>query len=157
MFIYYFVPMEPGPFREAERALLEVLDALPEEANVAYRKGEELRSRLRLDGAPVAKTVRLEVGEPMRGQSETTIPLIWEATGTPGLFPRMEADLVLSALGEEVTHLALRGTYRPPLGRIGEMLDRALLHRVAELSVKRFVDRVAAAIVERMALSREKG
>lgn len=157
MFIYYFTPIEPGPFPQVERALLEVLDGLPRAADVAYRKGEELRSRLRLNGSLVAKTVGLEVGAPIRGASQTTVPLTWEATGTPGLFPRMEADLLVSAMGEDVTHLALRGTYRPPLGQVGEVLDRALLHRVAELSVKTFVDRVAEAVAERIGLASRKG
>lgn len=150
MFLYVFAPIE-GPFAEVERALLDLLNRLPEEADIAYRKGEEMRSRLSLDGSFVAKAVRLEMREPMRGPTETSVSLTWEATGTPGLFPRMEGDLVVSSLGEDITHLALRGTYRPPLGRVGQALDRALLHRVAEVCVKRFIDALAAAVAERMA------
>jgi hypothetical protein len=150
MFTYYFVTVNPGPFEEVERALLEVLDALPGEANRAYREGEALRGQLRLDDRPVAKAVHMDIGAPVRAEGETFVPLTWEATGTPGLFPRMEAELVVSALGPEITHIGFRGSYRPPLGRLGRVLDRALLHRVAELTVKGFVDRLAAAVTERM-------
>jgi hypothetical protein len=149
MFIYYFV-VAPGPFEDVERALLDVLVGLPGQADVAYREGEELRSRLRSGQGAVAKTVRLHVGNPHQQDGQVRIPLTWEATGTPGLFPRMDADLVLAAVGPELTHVEFRGTYRPPLGPVGRALDRALLHRVAEASVKSFVDQLAAALLERM-------
>jgi hypothetical protein len=35
-----------------------------------------------------------------------------------------------------------QGTYQPPLGPVGRVLDRALFGRFAEASVKDFVDRV---------------
>jgi hypothetical protein len=149
MFIYYFV-VAPGPFEDVERALLDVLVGLPGQADVAYREGEELRSRLRSGQGAVAKTVRLHVGNLHQQDGQVRIPLTWEATGTPGLFPRMDADLVLAAVGPELTHVEFRGTYRPPLGPVGRALDRALLHRVAEASVKSFVDQLAAALLERM-------
>jgi hypothetical protein len=149
MFTYYFVVV-PGLFEDVERALLELLDGLPGHADVAYREGEELRTRLRPGDRAIAKTVRLYLGNPHHQDDQVRIPLTWEATGTPGLFPRMDADLVLAAVGPELTHLEFRGTYRPPLGPIGRALDRALLHRVAEASVKSFVDRLASAMLERM-------
>lgn len=150
--MYYFVVLAPGPFEHVDRALREVLEGngLHGAAQVGYRKGEELRTRLGLGNGPVAKTVRLEVGSPIRGEDEITIPLTWEATGAPDLFPRMEADLVLSALGPDLTHLAFRGSYRPPLGRVGRALDRALLHRLAETSVKGFVDGLAGSLSGRI-------
>jgi hypothetical protein len=143
VFIYYFVHLNRS-FDEARGNLLEVLRGLDGMAAAAYREGEEIRARIGVGESPaVAKTVRLEVGEPV-GEDETMLlPVVWEATGTPGLFPRMEAEVVLAALGPALTQLSLRGSYRPPLGPIGRVLDRALLHRVAEASVKGFVDRIA--------------
>lgn len=151
MFVYYFVPLDLGPFWRVEWAFVEVLDTLPEAADFAYRRGEEVRVRLSVDGGPAAKEVRLAVGEPFRGDDQTAAPITWEATGTPGLFPRMEADLLVTSLGPDLTHLALRGSYKPPLGPVGAALDRMILHRVAELSVKVFVDRLATLLSERMA------
>ncbi len=146
MFIYYFVHLDRS-FGEARAQLLEVLSGLDGMAAAAYREGEEIRAKLRLGEYPaVAKVVRLEVGEPV-GEDETMLlPIVWKATGTPGLFPRMEAEVVLAELGPVLTQLSLRGSYRPPLGPLGRVLDRALLHRVAEASVKGFVDRVARTI-----------
>jgi len=146
VFIYYFVHLD-RPFGEVRGQLLEVLSGLDGMAAAAYREGEEIRARIGLgESSLVAKTVRLEVGEPV-GEDETMLlPIVWEATGTPGLFPRMEAEVVLAALGPVLTQLSLRGSYRPPLGPIGRVVDRALLHRVAEASVKGFVDRVARTI-----------
>ncbi len=53
--------------------------------------------------------------------------IVWEATGAPRLFPKMDAEVVLAALGPGLTQLSLRSSYRPPLGSIGRLLDRALL------------------------------
>jgi hypothetical protein len=146
MFIYYFVHLDL-PFPEAERRLVGVVSGLDGMAVAAYREGEELRARIGLGEPPlIAKTVRLEVGQPVAQGGTTVLPIVWEATGTPGLFPRMEADLVVAALGPGLTQLALRGSYSTPLGLIGRALDRALLHRVAEASVKGFVDRIARAL-----------
>lgn len=147
MFIYYFVHLS-RPFADVERALFGVLAGLGGWATAAYREGEEIRAKLAVGGerSLIAKTVHVEVGAPVRSDAEATIPITWEATGTPGLFPKMEADLVVANLGAELTQLALRGTYKPPLGAIGRALDRTLLHRLAEASVKGFVDRIARAL-----------
>jgi hypothetical protein len=149
MFVYYFVHV-PASFEGAERSVLDALGGLDDFAQSAYRDGEEIRARLGIAGDPhlFAKSVRIGIGRPLRGKHETTIPLTWEATGTPGLFPRMEADLVIAELGSDVTQLSFRGTYRTPLGKIGAALDRAVLHRIAEGSVKTFVDRIASSLTK---------
>ena len=147
MFVYYFVTLAV-PFGRAEARLTEALDGLGELAGAAYREGEELRARIGpgFDPRLLAKTVRLDVGTPKRAESDFTIPLVWEATGARVLFPRMEGDLLLAAMGSELTQLVFRGTYRPPLGILGRALDRTMLHRVAEASVKAFIERIGAAI-----------
>lgn len=144
MFAYYFASV-PGSFEEIEHGILDALDGAAEHAEVAYRHGEEIRARLGPSDHGIAKTVRLRVGEARRMYGETTIPLIWEATGPRVLFPRMDADLVVSSIGPDLTHVAFRGSYRPPLGPVGRVLDRSLMHRVAESTIKRFVDALAAA------------
>ncbi len=144
MFVYYFVHVN-RPFRDVEASLVTQLNSLGPFADAAYREGEELRDKvsMRLDHPSVAKTVQLLSGIPLRGDQQTTIPFAWEATGTPGLFPKLDADLVVSAVGPDLCQIAMRGTYAPPLGPLGRALDRAVLHRVAEASVKSFIDRVA--------------
>lgn len=145
MFIYYFVIVDL-PFEQVEPAVLQALPGLAGWADDAYRDGEHIRTRV--GSEMVAKTVELTVAEPSRGAIETWIPIEWCATGAPSLFPRMQAEIVVAGIGPDTTQLALRGNYQPPLGRMGEALDRVLLHRIAESSVKRFVDHIAAATTE---------
>lgn len=157
MFVYYFVHVE-RPFEEVEPALLRMLPGLRGWAEEAYRDGERLRARIGPAGpeGTVAKSVRIQVGRPARGATETWVPLSWEATGAPGLFPRMGADIVIARMGPELTQVALRGSYRVPLGALGRALDRMLLHRVAEASVKRFVDRIGEALRKAQATEAER-
>ena len=75
------------------------------------------------------------------------LALRWEAIGPCGeLFPVLDADITLSPLGKQATLLTLAGAYRPPLGSLGAGLDRAILHRVAAVTIRNFIKRVAAGI-----------
>jgi hypothetical protein len=74
----------------------------------------------------------------------TRVPLRWHALHAPGLFPTMEATLTLYPLGPEETQLDLQGHYRPPGGVVGNALDALLGHTLAEASVKRFLEALAA-------------
>jgi hypothetical protein len=77
-----------------------------------------------------------------------TVPLRWEATGMGGdLFPVFDGDLVLKAEDEGRSRVGLVGSYRPPLGRTGVTLDRAVMGRVAEATVRSFVNALAGAIL----------
>jgi hypothetical protein len=117
-------------------------------AAAAMSEGEALRLRIGPLGAvPLfAKTVRVEVGEPLERDEVTVVPLTWKATATPGLFPVMSADLEVVALDAELTQLTLRGRYEPPLGVVGRRLDRLLMHRIAEASVRSFLGQLAATL-----------
>ena len=44
--------------------------------------------------------------------------------------------------------MALAGVFRPPLGALGQALDRAVLHRVAVTTIKGFLARVAAQLAD---------
>ena len=55
-------------------------------------------------------------------------------------------ERVLTPTGEHVTLLSMAGSYRPPLGRLGQALDQAILHRVAAATIRGFVAQVAARI-----------
>ena len=148
MFVYYYLHMNI-PFGVVDRRLRGLLAGLDGIATAAYRDGESLLGKIGVGKALeplVAKTVRIDVGLPHSGEVEMSIPIAWEATGTPGLFPTMEGDIVISSLGDELTQLTFRGSYTPPLGQLGRAIDRVLMHHVAEASVKDFLDRVAASL-----------
>ena len=76
--------------------------------------------------------------------------MTWKATGAQRLFPLLEADLEVAGLGATRTQLSISARYRPPMGSFGQVLDRALLHRVAEAALKDFLDRVGATISTRV-------
>jgi hypothetical protein len=50
-------------------------------------------------------------------------------------------------MGPEQTRLSLEATYQPPLGPVGRVIDRVLLGRVAESTVKNWVDQLAEALI----------
>jgi dienelactone hydrolase len=50
----------------------------------------------------------------------------WEATGVTGrLFPALDADITLTAEGDQATAVTLTGVYRSPLGALGAGLVAA--------------------------------
>ena len=97
----------------------------------------------------VSKLVRVQVHELSRTDKSSGLALRWEATGAGGkLFPVLDADLILADIGAQGTLVALTGVYRPPLGALGQALDRAVLHRVAAATIKGFLARVAAQLAD---------
>ena len=99
-----------------------------------------------VEGHRVSKIVEIEVGTPVANAGKTWIPIAWRATGPSGLFPVLDAELELATLGTDLTQLSLSGRYQPPLGLVGRTIDKALLSRVAEATIKDFIDRLARAI-----------
>ena len=97
----------------------------------------------------VSKLVRVQVRELSCTDKSSGLALRWEATGAGGkLFPVLDADLILADIGAQGTLVALTGVYRPPLGALGQALDRAVLHRVAVTTIKGFLARVAAQLAD---------
>ena len=95
----------------------------------------------------VGRTVdaAVSVGEPRRNDGTKVFvrPLSWEGAVTPGFFPRLQADLELSPLSHDRTQLTFVGSYRPPAAVVGDVMDRAAGHRVAESVVRTFLIAVA--------------
>jgi hypothetical protein len=156
MFIRYYLDI-PIPFEEVETALLAQPEAwIPGLARDAESHGERLLAEVGFtvdDTYRVDRQVEIDLGAPYRIPSKTLLPMSWKATEHEQLFPSLEADLEVAALGPNRTQLSVSARYRPPMGSLGRALDRALLHRVAEATVKHFLDRVGEALRTR-ALSR---
>ncbi len=148
MFIKYYTQLERA-FPELASAFTAQELSLNEWATDAYRDGERLTARIGLGGveAPlVAKTVELHLEDRYASTDRVNLSISWTATGPTALFPRMDADLMIQPLGPDLTQLSFQGSYTPPFGVAGVLLDRWVLHRVAEASVKNLVDRVAKAL-----------
>lgn len=145
MFFQYFTDIPIG-LGAVEARIVDLRSKLEHWADVAYRDGEKLYARVGPESLPYPKKVRLELGAAEIRRVGVVYPVSWRATGAEWLFPELTADLILSHLGTERTRLTLQGTYRPPLGVIGRVVDRALLSRVAESTIQDSLDRVALAV-----------
>jgi hypothetical protein len=105
-------------------------------------------------GLAAAKLVRVSLLAPAYRGDVMTVGLRWEATGPAGsLFPVLDANITISpgqhegtGDAKDVARLALTGSYRPPLGRIGAALDQVALHRVATATIRALLQNVAAAL-----------
>jgi len=140
MFVGDEMRLEVGFAVARERlARLSESGALFESSEDAYGPG---LTRVGVTG--LSKLVRVQARELSWTDISAGLALRWEATGAGGgLFPVLDADLRLAPDGEGSV-LTLAGAYRPPLGPLGQALDRALLHRVATATVRSFMVRVAA-------------
>jgi hypothetical protein len=160
MFARYFVEL-PIPADDVEHALSRDprrwLPGLAEQANF---NGDRLLAEVGVGGTiGLRREVIIELGPMIHATSKSFFPLRWTASGHPGLFPALDADIEVAPMGPDRAQLAMSARYVPPLGAVGRTIDRALLSRVAEATVKDFLDRVADAIMSEQATpaSRHEG
>jgi hypothetical protein len=143
MLVHDFVDIDVAHDR-----VVKVLTAAPDEiqvfAQAAFRRGEELA--IGPGEGVVTAPIELELGRPVEGMETFTIPMAWRASTATQLFPRMEAEIVVSSLGPVTTHVEFRGSYEPPMNGFGKVLDKLALHRVAESTVRSFLKRLTSAI-----------
>ena len=121
---------------------------LAETSQVACEGGAEGLLRVGPAGPVTAKLVRVRFLDPVYRSDVMTVGLRWEAAGAAGtLFPVLDANISISPCGDETARLTLAGSYRPPLGRLGARLDRAIMHRVATATMRCLLQSVAEALV----------
>ncbi|MBO0686443.1 MAG: hypothetical protein J2P45_25120, partial [Candidatus Dormibacteraeota bacterium] len=100
-------------------------------------------------GAPAAlisKRVELDVGPVAQTGDWLTIPVSWRATGPSELFPTFDGELRLEPVDRAACRLEISGNYEPPLGPVGREIDAALMHNVAQGTIRNFVEKVAARV-----------
>jgi hypothetical protein len=152
MFIRYYLDLEI-PFEDAEPALT---SAPGEWVPGLARDAGDRADRLLIEvGFPIAdgrldKQVEIGFDPPFRLPNKTLLPMWWRATAAEQLFPALDADIEVAALGPNRTQLSMSARYHPPMGAVGRVLDRTLLHRVAEATVKDFLDRVGEGLSARI-------
>lgn len=139
------------PYSTARARLANLIHsrALTQASCAAYDQG--LESFLRVgpigDVPGASKLVRVLYLDPVDDGATMTAAFRWEAAGTAvGLFPVLDADITLSPDGEQRARLALVGSYRPPLGRLGAGLDKAILHMLATATIRALLADVAEAL-----------
>lgn len=147
MLARYFIEL-PFPRSVVERSLLRDPERwVPGIANEASERGDALLAEVGFGTERrVTHRVAVSFGRPVVLESKTLVPMRWLPIGAQGLFPSLDADLDVAALGPDRTQLSINARYQPPLGSLGKAVDRALLHRVAEATLKDFLDGLGAAI-----------
>jgi hypothetical protein len=143
MFARYFIEL-PVPAGSVERMLMQDPGSwLPGLAGFANERGDRLLAEVGFgERLRIARPVTIELGPVVHFEAKTILPLRWIPAGSGGLFPTLDADVEVAPLGAERTQLAMSARYTPPLRAIGRLVDRALMFRVAEATLKDFLDRV---------------
>ncbi|MEA2438409.1 MAG: hypothetical protein QOF65_2965 [Thermoleophilaceae bacterium] len=149
MFARYFVELEIEPDHVRDLLLHGPDSWLPALATAATYQGDVLLAKVGFgQEIRIERTVTVELGPPLALASKTILPLRWTPTGTSGLFPSLDADLEIARLEDARTQLAMSARYAPPLGAVGRVVDRMVMFRVAEATIKDFLDRVAQVLTE---------
>lgn len=115
----------------------------------AYEKEGGQRARVGpFGGTPgLSRLVEVQIGDLVTSGSSMVLPLRWRATGrSGGLFPTLDADLILAPDGDQASLLGLAGVYRPPLGPVGAAMDEVMLNRVAAATIQAFLRDLAGTI-----------
>jgi hypothetical protein len=144
VFVRYYV-MISRPFAEVEAELTAGAEHwMPAMAQRANGHGVKLLSELGFDVGKrrIGRPIEVKLGAPTRTAGVTLLPVSWQAATQAGLFPALDGQLEIAKLGLTTTQVGLSASYEPPLGLVGKIVDRALLHRVAEVTVQDFMKRV---------------
>jgi len=72
------------------------------------------------------------------------VQLSWEPLDHEDIYPTVTADLEIEPIDERRTMVSLLASYRPPLGRIGAVVDRVAMHRITESALRRFFEGLIA-------------
>jgi hypothetical protein len=130
------------PVAAVEHRLLSYLQVgdLASVASAAYREGVSVLARAGV--GPIAKTVAIQSFPAYQRGPVTVVPIRWLATGPlGGAFPVLDANLEMTATDGHTT-LTIMGSYRPPLGRLGDAVDRLVLKVVARSTIRSFLSRL---------------
>jgi hypothetical protein len=98
---------------------------------------------LHIAGVPVHKKVVVEFGEPARTSTWAVVPVTWKATFPETLFPVMNGKVSVAPVTNDESRLTVSGMYEPPLGKLGEELNEAVMRNVAKATVKELAQKIA--------------
>jgi hypothetical protein len=140
------------PYEQVRGALSKDAPAVFQSATkAAASRAHSIASELRIDieGIGIEADIRVSVknievkDRAAMSMPTTRLQLEWEAARMAHLFPLMKADLSIYPITATETQLDFIGVYEPPLGPLGKAVNAMVGHRLAEVSVHRFVSDVA--------------
>lgn len=144
MFLRFYVVVG-RPFEKVDTQLSKGAESwMPTMIREANGHGVKLLSELGLEIGKrrIRRRIELNIGVPSRTPGVTLVPINWRAASGSGLFPSLDGQLEVAKLGLTTTQLGISASYEPPFGSVGKIADRALLHRIAEVTVKDFLERI---------------
>jgi len=124
-------------FQSATKAAASRAQSVAAELHVDFR-GVGVKADINIS----VKSIEEKIVEATSSPS-TRLLLEWEAASVPGLFPLMKGELSVYPLTSTETQLDFCGLYEPPFGAVGRTMNAIVGHRIAEVSVHRFVSDVA--------------
>jgi len=92
----------------------------------------------------IAVPVRLELGPP-RDEMPNALPVRIQAKRNPDAFPIFDGRIGVDGSGPSSSTMWLAGTYETPRNRVAAFVDAAMLGKVADLTLRNFVDDLAEA------------
>ena len=140
------------PYEQVRDALRQdTLTVFQSATKAAASRAQSIAAELHVDigGVGVKTDIRISVKSveekilDVMWTPATRLLLEWEAATMPRLFPLMKAQLSIYPLTATETQLDFLGFYEPPFGAVGKAMNAIVGHRIAEVSVHRFVSDVA--------------
>ncbi|MBS3939608.1 MAG: hypothetical protein KG028_01485 [Actinobacteria bacterium] len=152
--IRIFLPVQGDPSATLAAFRDEPIRWLP-----AGRRGERgLTATVRAGG--ISRSVLVRVGDPWVVGATHWRSLRWDPLGddegpgrTDRLLPAFDGELGLHVLEQGRITLILDGRYVPPGGSVGAAIDGVAMGRVAQRSLERFLEDLAANLQERADLA----
>ena len=140
------------PYERVRDALREnALTVFQSATKAAAARAQSIAAELHVDFAGIGVKADINISiknieeKIVDGSTPTTRLLLeWEATTAPRLFPLMKGELSVYPLTSTETQLDFSGFYEPPFGTVGKTMNAVVGHRIAEVSVHRFISDVAA-------------
>jgi hypothetical protein len=150
------------PYEQVREVLSrDALAVFQSATKAAVVRARSVAAELRVDlgGIALQADIKIEVKNIEEKEPEamsgpvTRIQLEWEAATLPRLFPFMHGNLDIYPLTSTETQLDFSGVYEPPLGPLGKAMNAIAGHRIAEVSVHRFIEDVASYLRVHLAAS----
>ena len=139
------------PYEQVRDALRQdALTVFQSATKAAASRAQSIAAELHVDGGGIG--IKTDISITVKNVEEkvdavshpvTRLLLEWEAATMPRLFPLMKAELSIYPLTTTETQLDFSGIYEPPFGAVGKAMNAVVGHRIAEVSIHRFINDVA--------------
>ncbi|HVA37011.1 MAG TPA: hypothetical protein VNJ51_05305 [Candidatus Dormibacteraeota bacterium] len=142
--VFYEVEVACAPDHVAERLKEGLAPRAADpagEADIVYELEVPFENRHLTRIGRLSRKVQMHLGALDQRPDATLLPISWRVPESRA-FPEFHGWIETAPISSMRTHLAILGDYTPPLGLVGSVIDAIGGHLVAELTVRRFVERL---------------